>query len=83
MATCGFNARLTHNRLIRFVLLLRRRGPVPGILAAGRTGAIVDKSERRYAAWANGFKSVLRYTIILRMTAVSATLGGLRSLSKR
>lgn len=45
----GFNARLTHNRLVRFVLLLRRSGPVPGILAAGRTGAIVDKSGRRYA----------------------------------
>ena len=34
---------------VRFVLLLRRSGPVPGILAAGRTGAIVDKSDRRYA----------------------------------
>jgi hypothetical protein len=35
--------------LIRFALLLRRSGPVPGILAAGRTGAIMDKSGRRYA----------------------------------
>jgi hypothetical protein len=34
---------------VRSALLLRRNGPVPGILAAGRTGAIVDKSARRYA----------------------------------
>src|ERR1700716_1616018 len=27
--------------------LLRRNGPVPGILAANRSGAMVDKSERR------------------------------------
>ena len=34
---------------IRFDLLLRRCEPVPGILAAGRTGAIMDKSGRRLA----------------------------------
>jgi hypothetical protein len=32
---------------IRAVALLRRRGPVPGILAARRPGAIVDKSRRQ------------------------------------
>jgi len=30
----------------RAVALLRRHGPVPGILAARRPGAIMDKSER-------------------------------------
>ena len=34
--------------LFRPVLLLRRSGPVPGILAAGRAGAIVDKSNLRF-----------------------------------
>jgi hypothetical protein len=38
---------LPHNRLIRPRLLLRRKGPVPGILATGGAGAMVDKSERR------------------------------------
>lgn len=35
--------------LIRPGLLLRRNGPVPGILAADRAAAIMDKSERRCA----------------------------------
>jgi hypothetical protein len=35
---------------IRPALLLRRNGPVPGILAADRAGAIMDKSERRCAS---------------------------------
>jgi hypothetical protein len=39
------DSRLTHNRLFRAGSLLRRSGPVPGILAAPRPGAIVDKSE--------------------------------------
>jgi len=43
----GLNSRLTHNRLIRPGLLLRRNGPVAGILAAFRAGAIMDKSGRR------------------------------------
>jgi hypothetical protein len=30
--------------------LLRRNGPVPGILAAHRSGAIMDKSGRHFAA---------------------------------
>jgi hypothetical protein len=34
--------------LIRPDLLLRRKGPVPGILAAGQAGAIMDKSKRRF-----------------------------------
>ena len=42
----GFNPRLTHNFLIPPVCLLRRSGPVPGILAARREGKIVNKSER-------------------------------------
>ena len=46
----GCNSRLTHNRLIRFDLLLRRSGPVPGILASAQTGAIMDKSEPRSMA---------------------------------
>jgi hypothetical protein len=32
----------------RAVALLRRLEPVPGILAARRPGAIMDKSERRF-----------------------------------
>jgi hypothetical protein len=72
----GFNARLTHNRLIRFALLLRRSEPVAGILAAGRTGAIVDKSARRYAARSGVLSRELRWMISLRMTAVMATLKG-------
>ena len=35
---------------IRAGPLLRRNGPVPGILAAHRPGAIMDKSERRFVA---------------------------------
>ena len=65
--------------LIWFALLLRRSGPVPGILAAGRTGAIVDKSARRYAAEAcaeRGLSSALRWRSSFRMTAVIATLKG-------
>jgi hypothetical protein len=34
----------------RAVALLRRLEPVPGILAARRPGAIMDKSERRFGA---------------------------------
>jgi hypothetical protein len=34
----------------RAVVLLRRNGPVPGILAARRPGAIMDKSGRRSVA---------------------------------
>ena len=30
------------------VVLLRRHGPVPGILAARRSRAIMDKSQRRF-----------------------------------
>jgi len=32
----------------RAVALLRRNEPVPGILAARRPGALMDKSERRF-----------------------------------
>jgi hypothetical protein len=42
----ALNARLAHNRLFRSGALLRRYGPVPGILAARRPGAIMDKSGR-------------------------------------
>jgi len=56
----GFNARLTHNRLFRPLQLLRRSGPVPGILAAGEAGAIVDKSARRYVAVRSGLSWELR-----------------------
>ena len=35
---------------IRAGPLLRRNEPVPGILAAHRPGAIMDKSERRFVA---------------------------------
>ncbi len=45
----GFNWRLTHNFLFPPVCLLRRKGPVPGILAVRREGEIVNKSERRSA----------------------------------
>jgi hypothetical protein len=34
----------------RAVPLLRRSGPVPGILAAARPGAIMDKSGRHFVA---------------------------------
>jgi hypothetical protein len=47
----------------RSARLLRRDGPVPGILAADRTGAIVDKSGRRsdgYVGTAWGFSNALR-----------------------
>jgi hypothetical protein len=46
--TRGSNARLIHNRPYRAVALLRRHEPVPGILAARRPGAFMDKSERRF-----------------------------------
>ena len=46
----GRNSRLTHNRLFRAGPLLRRNGPVPGILAAARPGAIMDKSGRHFVA---------------------------------
>ena len=36
---------------IRAGALLRRNGPVPGILAAPRPGAIMDKSGRRFVGW--------------------------------
>ena len=36
---------------IRAAVLLRRNGPVPGILAAHRPGAIMDKSGRRFVRW--------------------------------
>lgn len=42
----GFKPRLTHNFLVPPVCLLRRNGPVPGILAGRREGKIVNKSER-------------------------------------
>ena len=47
-STRGSHARLIHNRLFRTVALLRRHEPVPGILAARRPGAIMDKSQRRF-----------------------------------
>jgi hypothetical protein len=71
---------------IRSALLLRRNGPVPGILAAGRTGAIVDKSARRYAAEACSegvLSSALRWMSSLRMIAVIATLKGFLALRSR
>jgi hypothetical protein len=37
--------------LFRAGPLLRRNGPVPGILAAYRPGAIMDKSERPFCCW--------------------------------
>jgi hypothetical protein len=35
---------------IRAGVLLRRGGPVPGILATHRPGALMDKSERHFVA---------------------------------
>ena len=40
----------------RAVALLRRHGPVPGILAARRPGAIMDKSERPRLTTLNALK---------------------------
>jgi hypothetical protein len=45
---------------IRAGPLLRRKGPVPGILAAHRPGAIMDKSGHRFVVgfgWAGAKKS--------------------------
>ena len=44
----GVKSRFTHNFLIPPCCLLRRNGPVPGILAAITEGKIVNKSERRH-----------------------------------
>ena len=50
LAPGGRNSRLTHHRLFRAGVLLRRGGPVPGILATHRPGALMDKSERHFVA---------------------------------
>jgi hypothetical protein len=44
----GFNSHLPTIAFFRAGTLLRRNGPVPGILAAHRPGAIMDKSGRRF-----------------------------------
>jgi len=47
----GVKSRFARNFLIPPCCLLRRNGPVPGILAGIPAGNIAEKSERDHVSW--------------------------------